>query len=646
MSENTPHYQFQPPALKDVHITGGFWKHWQQANIAATIPAIHHQLEITGRLEAVKQNWQTGDPNPPHIFWDSDIAKWIEAAAYSLVHHPDQALEAQVDEIVDQYEKVQDSDGYLNSYFQHFEPENRWTNLRDRHELYCAGHMIEAAVAYHQATGKRLFLDIMQRYADYIDTVFGPNAGQKRGYPGHEEIELALVKLADHTGEEKYRTLAQFFIDERGAQPHYFTQEALARGEDPNDWHWVTLENEVSKVDYRYTQCHIPVREQRTAVGHSVRAAYLYAGMADIAASAHDEELLFALQHLFDSVLNRRSYVTGGLGSDPANEGFSEDYDLPNENAYAETCAAIGLIFWLQRMARFDSERKYMDLLERALYNGMLVGLSYDGTRFFYSSPLVVQRGEGGSYSNFHGHRTDWHGCSCCPPNVARLLASLEQYLSASSADEIVLHTYAHSQGRYQLADTQVELVQETNYPWDGAVKVTLSPQAPCRFKLRLRVPAWCEEFTLLVNGKTVQTEHINGYLVIDRLWQPGDVAALYLEMHTRRLHAHPAVKENRGRVVLSYGPLLYCLEGTDNGTDPDNFYLPKDAEISVRFDETLLGGINVLEGVGFREVTCADLPLYQEPPYEKKEMPFKAVPFAYWDNRAEGDLQLWLREG
>ncbi|MCD4752739.1 MAG: glycoside hydrolase family 127 protein [Anaerolineaceae bacterium] len=645
MSEQSPRYQFHPPALKDVQFTGGFWKYWQTINTDVSIPAIYHQLEMTGRIEGVKQLWKDGDPNPPHIFWDSDIAKWIEAAAYSLAHHPDKALETVVDAIVDEYEKVQESDGYINSYFQHFEPENRWTNVRDRHELYCAGHMIEAAVAYHQATGKRKFLDIMMSFADYIDLVFGPDEGQKHGYPGHEEIELALVKLSEHTGDEKYQKLSAYFINQRGTQPHYYTAEALARGDDPDNWNWVTLENEVSKVDYRYNQSHLPVREQSVAVGHSVRAVYLYSGMADIAASTNDEALLQALERLFESILQHRSYVTGGLGSDPENEGFSDDYDLPNENAYAETCAAIGLIFWLQRMTNFDCERKYMDLLERTLYNGMLVGLSFDGTKFFYSSPLAVHRGETGEYSNFHGHRTDWHGCSCCPPNVARLLASLGQYFSSASENEIILHSYADSETLYRLEQGNITLIQETRYPWDGRVEVTVGTETPLLFKLRLRLPDWCDTFYLSVNGETIQPEMVKGYLVIDRRWQQGDVVSLSLEMQPRRIHAHPAIRPNRNRVVLAYGPLLYCLEGVDNGSDLDNFYLPEDAEIAVRFDDGLLGGINILEGSGYRETISDALPLYQDKAYPKTEMPFKAIPFAYWDNRGEGDMQLWLRE-
>lgn len=643
--EAKPQYHYSPVPLQQVNITGGFWQYWQTINREASIPSVLNFLEGTGRIDAIKLEWKPGDPNEPHVFWDSDVAKWLEGVAYSLITHPDPALEARADEIIDLFAASQQPDGYLNSHFTVVEPQNRWTNLRDRHELYCAGHLTEAAVAYHQATGKDTFLKVMSRYADYISQTFGREEGKKRGYPGHEELELALVRLAEETGEKRYLELAKYFVDERGTEPHYYTQEALARGEDPNNWHWVTTDNEVSKVDYRYNQSHCPTREQTDAVGHSVRAVYLYSGMADIAAAYGDEALLKACERLFDSILNRRSYVTGGLGSASFNEGFTEDYDLPNDTAYAETCAAIGLIFWLRRMSQFACEGKYVDLLERALYNGFLVSTSLDGKRFFYSNPLAVNRKADPKKLAYQPKRVGWYSCSCCPPNVNRLLASLGSYIYAYNEHEIAVHLFAESEAEFALAQGKVKLSQHTLYPWNGDVSLMVQPERAMRFALRLRLPGWCETFSLEVNGQRVDAQLENGYLVLEREWKAGDELRYSMEFVPRRIYAHPAVEADRGRTALAYGPMIYCVEGVDNGDDLDNIIVPRGAVIDPVFEAELLGGIATLEGVSYVPVKDSTSPLYQDKPYGYETRTFKAIPFAYWENRAEGDMQVWLRE-
>ena len=643
MSEQTVRYQYQIPNLSDVRITGGFWKQWQDAIREGSIPSVLDFLKSTGRVDAIKLNWKPGDEPKPHYFWDSDVAKWIEAAAYSLVHHPDDALMAEVDAIIDTYEAVQGEDGYINSYFAAVEPENRWANLRDWHELYCAGHMMEAAVAYAESTGKTKFLEIMCRFADYIDSVFGPEDGKRKGYPGHEEIELALIRLGNHTGEQRYLRLAQYFVNQRGQQPHYYTQESIARGVDPNDWHWVTVENEVTKVDYGYVQAHCPVCEQDTAVGHSVRSMYLYSGVADVAAMFDDPALKATCERIFESISQRRMYVTGGLGSSAQNEGFTEDYDLPNATAYVETCAAIGFIFWLRRMTQFAGERKYMDLLERALYNAMLVGVSLDGKKFFYSSPLVVKRGKTGEYSNFHGHRSAWFSCSCCPPNVARLVASLGQYVYQYNQDEIVVHLFTDSEADFELSSGKVTLKQSTNYPWDGEVKLTVDVAAPQTFTLRLRVPEWCQEdYHLFINGSAHDVISTDGYVTLQREWQPGDQLTYQIQMMPRRIYSHPQVTENLGRMALAYGPMLYCLESTDNEGDLDQRIIEREALIDPVYDSELMGGVITLQGPS---LLTEEGDLYQAQPYPVYQKHFAAVPFAYWDNREEGDMQLWLRD-
>ncbi|MBO4527684.1 MAG: glycoside hydrolase family 127 protein, partial [Victivallales bacterium] len=370
--------------FKNVAITGGFWQKRQTVNRENTLPIEYRQCKDTGRIDAWKLEWKPGMPNPPHIFWDSDVAKLIEAVGYSLAQFPDPKMEALMDELIDWMEKAQQPDGYLNTHFIAVEPEKRWTNLRDWHELYCAGHLIEAAVAYYQGTGKRKMMDILCRYADYIATFFGPGPNQKHGYPGHEEIELALVKLAEATGNKKYLNLAEYFINERGKQPHYYDIEREQRGD--------TTPYRLGGPDilpYAYNQSHLPVREQKTAEGHSVRACYLYAGMASVARETGDQSLIDACKTLWDNVTTKRMYIHGGIGSSRFGERFSFDYDLPNEEAYAETCAAIALAFFAHNMMRLEADSRYADVLERCLFNGIISGISLDGKQFFYDNILA-----------------------------------------------------------------------------------------------------------------------------------------------------------------------------------------------------------------------------------------------------------------
>src|SRR5512136_2068131 len=421
---------FTPLSFTQVSIEDEFWAPRLRTNRERTIPLEYEQCRSTGRLDAFRLNWKPGMEPVPHIFWDSDVAKWIEAASYTLAAHPDPRLQAQLDEIISLIASAQNSDGYLNTHFTVVEPGKRWTNLRDRHELYCAGHLIEAAVAHFQATGKRTLLDVLCRYADHIDQTFGPRPGQKRGYPGHEEIELALVKLYHVTGERRYLDLSLYFVDERGRQPHYYDLEAVARGDDPASY-WAKT--------YAYMQAHVPVREQHQVVGHAVRAMYLYSALADLAGETGDRSLLETCEELWLHLCTRNLYITGGIGPSPANEGFTADYDLPNESAYAETCASIGLVFWNHRLLQLECAGRYADMMERALYNGVLSGVSLDGEKFFYENPLASQ----GNH-----HRQAWFDCACCPPNLARLLASLGQYVYAQNDTELAVHLYVQGSGR------------------------------------------------------------------------------------------------------------------------------------------------------------------------------------------------------
>lgn len=573
----------------------------------------------------------TGSTVTTQMFWDSDWGKTIETAAYSLYRRRNDRLEKNIDAVIDMYEKLQQPDGYLSSWYQRIQPGLRWTNLRDCHELYCAGHLIEGAVAYFQATGKRKLLDILCRYADHIADTFGPEPGKQKGYCGHEEIELALVKLARATGQRKYMELAKYFIDQRGVEPHYFDEEARARGADPKAYHFKT---------YEYNQSHRPVREQDKVVGHAVRAMYLYSGMADIATEYGDDTLRAALDRLWDDLTTKSLYVTGGIGPSAHNEGFTSDYDLPNETAYAETCASVGLVFWASRMLGMGPNARYADMMERALYNGSISGLSLDGSLFFYENPLE-SRGK--------HNRWKWHRCPCCPPNIGRMVASIGSYFYGLADDALAVHLYGDSTARFDIAGTPVSLVQTSNYPWDGEVSIRVEPDAPVEFTLHLRVPSWCRKATLKVNGASVDLDAASndGYAAIRREWQKGDRVELDLDMSISRLFANPQVRQDIGRVALARGPLIYCVEETDNAGQLHRITLPRTAEIEAHPEPNLLGGVVTLSATGSRETAENwDNGLYRTEAPAVEQAKLKAVPYYAWDNRDPGEMVVWLRDG
>ncbi|GLX70931.1 hypothetical protein MU1_52790 [Paenibacillus glycanilyticus] len=632
------HSPLQPLSYRSVQINDAFWSPRVQIVLNQTIPYQYEQCEETGRLEAFKLNWKPGMDKQPHFFWDSDVAKWLEAASYSLGLQADPELDQLVDNVIDLIVSAQQPDGYLNTYFTVVEPEKRWLDLRDGHELYCAGHLIEAAVAHYEATGKRKLLDAMIRYVDHIDSLFGDEPGKKRGYCGHEEIELALVKLYRLTGEERFLRLSTFFINERGQTPNYYDLEAAERGT-PNlfDEHNGRVGIHDVKI---HTQSHLPVREQTEAVGHAVRAMYLYAGMADLAAENGDASLTEACQRLWHNVTAKRMYVTGGVGTSSHNEGFTRDYDLPNESAYCETCAAIGLMLWGHRMLALDCNARYSDTIERALYNGIISGMSLDGKAFFYDNPLA---------SNGDKHRKEWFGCSCCPPNIARLLTSLGSYIYSSDNRTAAVHLYVQSEGSFTLQSGEVSLRQETNYPWDSAVKLTVGTASDISFALKLRIPGWCPQARIFVNGTEWPAEEwqlVNGYAVIDRVWSDSDVIHLDLAMPIRRAYSHPNVHANAGRVALTRGPLVYCIEQTDHEADVAVIGLPGDAKLQSRHDASLLGGVTVLEGsaVAMEQGDWQDDLYRSEPPAWRNE-PFTAIPYYAWDNREDGSMRVWILE-
>lgn len=620
-----------PVPFRQVTLADAFWAPRVEVNRSVTLPKEYEMCQTTGRIGAFDLRWRKGDPNPPHIFWDSDVAKWIEAAAYSLASHPDPELDAVLDRVIAKMAKAQQRDGYLNTHYTVFERaklDKRWTNLRDAHELYCAGHLIEAAVAHCQATGKRTLLDVICNYADYIDRVFGRGKGKLRGYCGHEEIELALVKLYGVTGEKRYLKLAQYFVDERGRAPHYFDIEAERRGENPERFRFRT---------YEYNQSHVPVREQSVVTGHAVRAMYLYAAMADLANETGDESLLAACQRIWHSVADERMYLTGGIGPAASNEGFTYAYDLPDETAYAETCAAIGMAFWNQRLLQFNGDGRYADVMERALYNGTISGVSLDGSTFFYENPLA---------SSGHHHRQDWFDCACCPPNIARMIASVGGYFYSTSAAGVWVHLYASGTAELQVAGCKLQVVQTTDYPWEGKVAIELKLERPATFALHLRVPGWCETFDLKVNGKRVKAAVNNGYVALGREWRTGDTVVLNLDMPVRLVRANPKVRQMIGRVAIQRGPIVYCLESADNAIAPlDRIALPLDMKWRAEHRPDLLGGVTVLRAKALVDNAAWSDGLYAPArPVRRKPVEITAVPYCVWDNREPGEMRVWFR--
>lgn len=632
---------FQNIPLKAVRIDDGFWQPRIDNNRRVSLPYQYEQLKASGVLDNFLRVAGKADGEFAGPYWmDTDAYKWLEAACYSLTTHPDPQLEVKIAEVISIIADAQEEDGYLNTYFQWVEPEKKWTNLGMGHELYCAGHLIQAAVAHANATGKTSLLEIARRFADHIDRVFGPV--KRQGLPGHEVIEMALVELYRLTGEARYLRLAQYFIDQRGNPDHRFQWELGHLDEigggpiKLNEQFYGTFEN----YDGRYAQDHQPIREQSEVVGHAVRAMYFYCGVADLVLETGEAALAEAMERLWANVTNRRMYITGGIGPSNRNEGFTRDYDLPNDTAYNETCATVGMIMWNHRMLQLKGESRFVDIIERVLYNGFLAGVSLDSRRFFYVNPLL---------STGEHHRQGWFECACCPPNVARLLASLGGYIYSKTLDGCAVHLYIQGSAEIPLAHgDSVILSQETRYPWDGKIRLRLDLDHPTEFSLRLRIPGWSDRYRLTVNDQPTEASLDHGYVCINRLWSSGDQVDLDLEMPVAFIKAHPAVWQNAGRVALQRGPLVYCLEEVDQPLPVTQAAIPADAEFKPRFDPDLLGGVTVLEGEGLAyRLGEGENALYRTAELMEPLMriPVKAIPYFAWDNRESGTMAVWITE-
>jgi len=604
--------------LSKVRITDAFWSPRQQLMTDVTIPYMERILrdEVPGaeKSHAISNfRMAAGEESGEFygmVFQDSDVAKWLEAAAYSLMLKDDPALCARVDEVVALIGRAQQADGYLNTYFTVKEPENRYKNLLECHELYCAGHMIEAGVALYEAAGKGELLEICIRLADHIVDRFM----KEDGIPGHQEIELALMRLYRATGNVRYRDMAMRFLELRGQEPGWFETHTPPHP----GIHYGGYD--IDPKDTAYNQSDVPVRKQTTARGHAVRQVYMLAAMADAAQATGDDGMREACERMFDAIVQRQMYVTGAIGASAHHESFAADYDLPPDRCYGETCASVAMAFFAKNMLSLEADGRYADMLELEIYNAALAGMQLDGKRFFYVNPLEVDpalAGKAKGYEHVLAQRPQWHACACCPPNLARLIASLGAYLWSEDESTVYSHLFVAS----TVSTKHARIAMESEYPWNGRAVYTVEACA-LPFTLAIHIPSHAQQPCVYLNGQAVAVQKKNGYAYICHNFVSGDRIEVCFDMPPRRVYTHPLVKDTAGKVALARGPIVYCFEGIDNG-DIKALRLPKDAGLHVlAYDEELLGGVVPLEANGLR-----------------------AIPYYAWSNRGEHAMSVFLKE-
>jgi hypothetical protein len=614
-----------PVNFSDVAVNDAFWSPRINTVANVTLQAcVDYTENKTGRIRNFERAASHTKGKHEGIYYDdSDVYKALEAMAYSLRTNPDPRIQQKADDWIDKIAAAQLPDGYLNTFYTLKGLENRWTDM-EKHEDYCAGHLIEAGIAYYNTTGKDKLLNVAIRFADHIDSTF--RLKDRHWVSGHQEIELALMKLFHHTKNEKYLELAKWFLDQRG--------HGYGKGVIWDNW-----------KDPKYCQDDVPVKEQKEITGHAVRAMYLYTGAADVAAVTGDAGYVKAMNTIWEDVVYRNLYLTGGIGALAKNEGFGEDYDLPNEDAYCETCASVGMVFWNQRMNMLTAHAKYIDVLERSLYNGALDGLSLSGDRFFYGNPLA---------SMGNHNRREWFGTACCPSNIARLVASLGNYIYNTGENSVWVNLFIGSKTSVSVNGNDVQLAMQSGLPWKGAATIAVNPAKKKAFAVRLRIPGWLQQPVpgdlyryaddkavkpqIAVNGKTVAYTEEDGYAVIDRTWKKGDVISIQFPMEVRQVVSRPEVKQNAGRVALQYGPLVYCVEGKDNHENTWSIVMPQNTRFVTSYQPELLGGVNTISFDANVAAISADGKSIST--VTKK---ITAIPYFSWNNRGASTMQVWL---
>ena len=577
------------------------------------------------------------------VFQDTDVAKWLEAVGFSLACYPDEALEKTADEVIDLIADAQCEDGYINTYFTIKEPDKRWTDLCEGHELYTAGHLMEAAVAYYEGTGKRKFLDCMCRFADLICDTFGMEEGKIHGYPGHEEVEIGLIKLARVTDNLKYLKQAKYFIDARGVGENYFMKE-MSRPD------YKLIFPEFADYTPEYSQSHLPVREQTTAEGHAVRAVYLYCAMADLAEAYQDEGLLKACKTLWNNIVEKRMYLTGGIGSSGYLERFTVDYDLPNEYNYSESCASIGLALFGLRMAQITGESQYMDVAERALYNTVLAGIALDGKSFFYVNPLEVWPPacmEGTSKKHVKPIRQKWFGVACCPPNIARTLASLGQYVYSQRPEkrELYVNLFVSNETELDWNEDKISVKLQTEFPWVNTYSLEVKNVPADGMDLMLRVPDYAQDYQIKSDGKLYEEnkDQEKGYRRV-HIEKDSKIEVSFVAP-AKFVYANPQVRADSGKAAIVRGPLVYCLEEIDNSQNLPAIFVDTDAPLKEEKSDLFGGTVTVkAKGKKIVESSVSDS-LYSGQKPQLEDVELTAIPYPYWNNRGEGEMLVWMKE-
>ena len=589
-------------------------------------------------FEALPEDPANPDPDKFYgfVFQDTDFSKWIEAVGYSLTQHPDPVLEQTADEAIDIVCAAQQEDGYLDTYYIINGRDKSFTNLRDHHELYCLGHLIEGAIAYYQATKKDKLLKAAMKFADYVCTIFGPEEGKCKGYPGHEIVEMALFKLYEVTKIQKYYDLSKFFIEERGQRPYYFDKE-----EHPD----VIIKGHETEERYQYNQAHKPVLDQKEATGHAVRAMYLYSAMADFARIGQDSKMQKACETLFDNVVEKQMYITGGVGSSHIGEAFTYNYDLPSDTAYAETCASIGMAFFCRRMLEITPSSKYADVLEREVYNGILSGMALDGKSFFYVNPLDVNpKSCHKDQRKFHVKpvRQKWFGCACCPPNLARFISSIGLYAFTETDSSLFVHLYIGANIVKRMGDVNIDISIDSNFPWEGKSTIIIK-NAPKNFKLALRIPDWAEN-NYSLSGFTGDISFSDGYIYLSKDWSDTEEVSIEFPMNIRIMEANTNVRELAGKVAVQRGPLVYCMEEKDNGKDLHLLSLPLDSDKNIQDIIIQNHNAKALHLMGKRQIPSSSSALYATASKSKYEdTDITLIPYYMWANRGENEMTVWI---